>query len=480
MLELQSDTIFAVCTGPVNAAVGMIRLSGPQSKEIAESLFYSRQNNPICLLKSRYLYFGRLVSSEKEIIDEVLMVFMPGPHSFTGEDVVEIQCHGNQILISQICATLQVCSRVFAIRPAEPGEFSKRAYLNGRLNLTEAEALHDLIAAESEAMYKASLANMTGRLGNEIKQMRSDLIEAMALVEAGFEFPEEDIQTFDPQAVAALALRIYRRLLILRDSFRTSQFIESGVRVALIGPPNAGKSSLLNALMKEDRAIVHERAGTTRDTILGQIHIHGIPFILIDTAGLRETSDEIEAEGIRRSRLEIEKADVIISLFDAITRNQERLPADVLKKPILSVANKSDLLTELEATSLKKNLNFDLMISSKLGSSLVELEKLLFQKVFDHNSVQNNVLINSRQRELIKQCLINFENILSDHFRLHIRDESDLFLDSVQIFSEQFNMDEELLADDLRNMAHLFDQITGGIDSEDVLSDIFSRFCIGK
>lgn len=455
-------SIIAIATPPQNGAIGVIRLSGPEAlKSVLPFLKKTKRSDP-ARLEPRRMTFVHFVTKQDEVLDKCLAVYMPGPHTFTGEDVVELHCHGNLYLLRRIIRELLVDSE--DLRAAEPGEFSKRAFLNGKMDLSQAEAVHATISASSEAALRASLANLDGRLFRLVKQMRADLKSALALIEASFEFPEEDIQTFDPNAVKALLASVEKQLLDLKSGFRTSKILDLGVSVAIIGQPNVGKSSLSNALLVEDRSIVTDVPGTTRDVVESSKMIGGIKFVLRDTAGLRAAADFVEAIGVEKSYDEARRADIVLLLV-APPEHQAPVFNASGEQIILKVFNKIDLECRQGETfgdaarRVLATRDFDLAISAKEGFGIEALEKKLLEAAQKNKNVQNNVHTNERQNDKILKGIDIIETIKKC---------------DIEGFAE------ELVADELRRLVSTLGEITGEVTSDEVLGEVFSRFCIGK
>jgi tRNA modification GTPase len=465
MTSYYPDTIMAIATPPQNGAIGIIRLSGQKSLEAVKQHF-KPHNKDLAQFQPRKFYLGRIISDEGVLVDHALVVSMPGPHSFTGEDVVEIHCHGNQIILKKIVSEILKRQRALEIRAADPGEFTKRAFLNGKMDLTQAEAVHEIISASSEQALKGSLANLDGKLSLMIQFIRKELCEMLALVESGFEFSDQDsVATYSADALLKRFSCLSDELYFLTAAYSTSKLFDQGISVAIIGAPNVGKSSLLNALLVEDRAIVTDTAGTTRDVVEGARMIGGLRFIFKDTAGLRIATNDIEAEGIRRSHEAAEKADLVLEIFDDpdAAREPRTLKKVCSKKQLrLSVLNKIDRLSEKEMFSVKAkpDSKFDCLVSAKTRDGICLLEDLLFKTINAHYSVQNNVHINQRQHDKALAALNNIKKI------------NELIDDG--------HKNDELLAEEIRTTIGFLDEIIGTITDDDVLSQIFSRFCVGK
>lgn len=465
------DTIFAIVTAAENAPVGIVRLSGPSSLAVLKSLFRTASGAKRDVFKGRYFYYGSLVDGSGELIDRCLAVFMPGPGTFTGEDVVELQCHGNMQLLKLVLKAILGLG-IDSVRPAEAGEFSKRAFLNGRIDLAQAEAIQEIIGASSEEALRTSLMNLDGRLSAIVEGFRQELLSATALVEASFEFPEEDIATFQLADVKALLLAMQVKLSELMRSYQNSRLYDFGVQVAIAGRPNVGKSSLLNALLVEERAIVSEIAGTTRDVVEGSKTISGLKFYFKDTAGLRDTDEFIEGVGIQRARDVMAKADIILCVVDELGLDEASLPIlQQFPDKCLLVVNKVDLMLSqaLSVDTLRAfvggvlpgHQNRIFAVSAMLGTGIVDLESGLIDFCGLQKSAHNSVHINVRQLELLSSTHVQVTKL-------------------IQQISDTRVLPEELLAEELRAIASQLQRVTGEVGSDAVLGEIFDRFCIGK
>ena len=452
------DTIVALATPPGIGAIGIIRLSGEKAFSIINLLFTSKD-----LLKqpSHTIHVG-IIKNEVDNIDEVVVSLFKGPKSYTGEDVIEISCHGSPYVQQQV---MQACIAQGA-RIAKPGEFTQRAFLNGKLDLTQAEAVADLIASNTAASQKTALHNIRGGFSEVLKTLREELISFSALIELELDFSEEDVEFADRKKFYQIIESAQFTTTQLLQSFQLGNVIKNGVSVAIIGKPNAGKSTLLNTLLNENRAIVSEIAGTTRDTIEEILNINGILFRLIDTAGIREHSvDTIELIGIERSLEKMRSADVILYIFDVNEITNDELFSisnnlEVNNNKLIFVGNKADIFTNnliKEKFNSIKNVYF---ISAKNNIGINEIKEVLFKTTVSETPASESVIItNARHFEALQQVKTSLNDI-------------------------KFGLDSALTGDlmalDIRRCLHYISEITGDISNEDVLDFIFSKFCIGK
>ena len=441
-----TDTIAAIATASGAGGVGIIRISGPEARIIATAFF----TKP---LRHRYAHFAKFCDADGVEIDHGLILYFQAPNSFTGEDVVELQAHGSPVALAML---LRRCFQLGA-RHARAGEFTERAFLNHKLDLAQAEAVADLIAAQSEAAATAAVRSLEGEFSRRVEGVLSELTDLRTYVEALIDFPDEDIRFSEDQQIAARSSRLSTLLENLLTQAKRGQRLRDGLYVVIIGPPNAGKSSLLNALAQSDRAIVTAIAGTTRDVLREQITLNGVPVTLVDTAGLRISPDVIEAEGIRRAHLEIQRADLAIVLLGAdqtefdFVQLQASLPASLKR---ICVLNKADLL-DTNVVSDK------LLISTRTGSGLSELcNKILAMTGSDAVNEGSGGSFSARVRhvqalETVQQALVNAQNWLAAEHG-------------------------DLAAEELRLAQLSLSEITGAFSADDLLGKIFSSFCIGK
>ncbi|WP_127131783.1 tRNA uridine-5-carboxymethylaminomethyl(34) synthesis GTPase MnmE [Pseudoflavitalea rhizosphaerae] len=452
------DTIVALATPSGVGAIGVIRLSGPAAFSIVNELFPSKnlQQQP-----SHTLHVGFIKDAETAL-DEVVVALFKGPKSYTGEDVVEISCHGSPFIQEQV---INACVSRGA-RLAKPGEFTQRAFLHGKLDLVQAEAVADLIASNTEASRKAALHNIRGGFSAVLQGLRERMLTFSALIELELDFSQEDVEFADRTQFYNLINEAERTVQHLLQSFQLGNVIKNGVQVAIIGKPNAGKSTLLNTLLNENRAIVSDIAGTTRDTIEETLNINGILFRLIDTAGIREhTSDVIESIGVEKSLEKMRQADVVVYLFDANEMSADELATlvnDFKKQSIefLLVGNKADKSSENTLLSTYVSIDPKIFISAKSGWNVDELKNQLVEMVL-HGAVQTEgtVVTNARHQHALQQVASSLSDI---HRGLDDKIPGDL------------------LALDIRRCLHYLGEITGEISNEDRLDYIFSKFCIGK
>ncbi len=452
------DSIVALATPPGIGALGIIRLSGKKSFDIINALFPSKdlRDQP-----SHTLHVGYL-KSNNTLLDEVVVSLFKGPHSYTGEDVIEISCHGSPYNHQQV---IEACMQQGA-RLARPGEFTQRAFLNGKLDLTQAEAVADLIASNTEASRKTALHAIRGGFSEVLRDLRDQLLQFSALIELELDFSQEDVEFADRTRLYKLVKDAQRTTARLVESFRLGNVIRNGVQVAIIGKPNAGKSTLLNTLLNESRAIVSEIAGTTRDTIEEVLNIDGVLFRLIDTAGIRDHSaDAIENIGMGKSLEKMRQAHIVVYLFDVREMNVmelQKVMADFEQQQIkyLLVGNKTDAIDEQQARSTFEQIAGIIFISAKSGLHLEVLKEKLVDSVLQGTVQADDTMItNARHYHALKEVQQSLQDIRSG-------------LDN-QIASD-------LVALDIRRCLHYLGEITGEITNEDQLDYIFSKFCIGK
>ncbi len=458
-----SDTIAAPATVPGRSAIAMIRISGAEAVAITGRIF----DNPVMQRSGgRTLHHGWITDASGRHVDEVIVGVYRAPASYTGEDVTEISCHGSEYVIRRILELLVESGA----RLAEPGEFTLRAFLNGKMDLSQAESVADLIAAESAAAHGLALQQMRGGVSNQVRDLRAKLVDLASLLELELDFGEEDVEFADRTQLLELTGQIRDVVTLLCDSFRLGNALKRGIVTVIAGRPNAGKSTLLNALLEEERAIVSPIPGTTRDTIEEVIHLDGIAFRLVDTAGIREAQDQIEEIGVRRTMEKIGESAILIYVFDALALTASELQDDLakLRNPdadtsLIVVANKMDLLPEagiVEWSVREIDRERILLMSAMQGTHLRELREALVQRVRTADIPPGMPVISTAR-----------------HYEALLRVESSLA-------AVQSGLDAgtgtELVASDLRQALHWLGTITGQISSDEVLGNIFGRFCIGK
>lgn len=456
---INQETIIALATPNGLGAISVIRISGVKAIKTTEKLFKGKNNKILSKQKSHTVHLGHLLKNDHEL-DEVLITLFKGPHSYTGEDTVEISCHGSTYIQKEII-DLFIDQ---GIRVANPGEFTLRAFINGKMDLNQAEAVADLIASENEGSHKLAMQQMKSGFSNDLKKLRSELLHFSSMIELELDFSQEDVEFAERDEFKKLTNKIRSELKILIDSFQSGNVLKNGISVAIAGKPNAGKSSLLNTLLNEDKAIVSEIPGTTRDSIEDSLVIDGINFRFTDTAGLRETKDIIESKGIERTKEKIKKAKILLYLFDVNDTNIDEIKSktDSFKRKdlsILLVRNKIDLKIE------NKNLLNDLKdselieISATDSDSVSKLKNRLVDEVDILNPYTDVIISNSRHYEALIKALKAIEEVNK---------------------GLKENISGDLLSVDIRRSIEYLAEITGEITNDDVLGNIFANFCIGK
>ena len=460
---MRKDNICALATASGRGAIAVIRVSGPDAIALCDPLFQSKKKGKRLLdVESHTVHLGTFMDAQ-QLIDEVLITVFKGPHSYTGENVVEISCHGSTFIQQQI---IQLLIRE-GCRTAEPGEFTFRAFMNGKMDLSQAEAVADLISSTNEKSHHLALSQMRGGFSNEIQMLRQELIKFASLIELELDFSTEDVEFADRSQLENLLNRLKQVLRRLIDSFALGNVLKNGIPVAIVGAPNVGKSTLLNALLNEERAIVSDIAGTTRDTVEDEIVIEGIGFRFIDTAGIRDTQDTIESIGIEKTFEKIHEAKVVLYLFDAATANLREVEEDVKKlehitegKQLIVLANKIDQGDVSQIEEDFASLPNILFISAKQKEKVQSLKQLLTEKVQQGLLSNEDVVVsNSRHYEALSKALENVVQVQEG-------------LDS--------GISGDLLAMDIRQALFHLGEITGEITTDDLLDSIFRDFCIGK
>ena len=467
---IPQETIVALATPSGAGAIAIIRLSGNDAITIAAEVFDSVSGKDITKQKTHTIHLGHIMDGAKTY-DQVLLSIFKGPNSYTGENVVEISCHGSVFIQQQI---IQLLLRKGA-KMAQAGEFTLRAFLNGKLDLSQAEAVADLIASDNEANHQIAMQQMRGGFSNEIAKLREELLNFASLIELELDFAEEDVAFADRTAFNELLARIEFVLKRLLDSFAVGNVIKNGIPIAIVGEPNVGKSTLLNALLNEERAIVSDIAGTTRDTIEDELVIDGIGFRFIDTAGIRETKDVVENIGIQKTFEKIEQAQVVLFLIDSlqfIIENENKFKIEIEKiknkfpqKPVVMIINKIDFLNEEQHKLLSEKLSIinyplSISISAKQKVGIDELKNTLLSFV-NTGALHNNetIVTNSRHYDSLLKALEEIQKVK---------------------WGLDAGISSDLMAIDIRSALYFFGEITGEVTNDELLGNIFANFCIGK
>ncbi len=445
---LSQDTIAAIATPPGNGGVGIIRISGTKATEIAQQILNKS-------LKARQAIFSSFINEDKTIIDSGICLYFPGPASYTGEDTLELQGHGGSVVLNMLLQRVIL----LGARIANPGEFTERAFLNGKLDLAQAEAVADLIESTTEQSVRSAQKSMQGVFSNQINDIVSELTQLRVYVEAAIDFVDEEIDFLTDGIVETRINRLIEKIKEIKKTAKQGRLLRDGMTVVLVGKPNAGKSSLLNALVGHEAAIVTDIAGTTRDILRERIQLDGMPLHIIDTAGLRDSDNLIEQEGIRRAHLEIHKADKILLLIDVRDLEDvevlKTLPSDI---PLIKVFNKIDLINSSPKIE-KTESGYSCYISVKNDSGIDLLKSHLKESMGFNAEADNVFLARTRHIEAISVGCEFVENALSQL---------------------KINRTLELVAEDLRQAQISFAEITGTLTSDELLGKIFSSFCIGK
>lgn len=459
---MAEDTISAVITALGEGAVGIVRISGADALATAEKIFKSRSGKKLSEYQHHTLVYGHVTDADGTMVDEVLCVYMQAPHSYTAEDVVEIQSHGGIQSLKKILAlTYQN-----GARPAEAGEFTKRAFLNGRIDLTQAEAVMDIIRSRSEASLKLAVRQQNGQLAQELRKLRSKMLDVVINLEAVIDYPEEDIEDVTFDTVAGSIADTAAGIENLLAHAHTGKILREGLRTAIVGRPNVGKSSLLNALLKEERAIVSEYAGTTRDVIEEQLLLDGVPLVLADTAGIRKTEDYVEQIGVEKSRRLLQDAELVICVVDGsevLTAEDEEILQAASEKPCVIIVNKSDLEIDTTLQQLQERFGIDkvMPLSARTNEGIDRFAAWLKNYVYgSEGTLSDGVYVqNARHEELLRQALQSLQ-------------------DAQRAAQERLPYD--CIVIDVRNAIDLLGEITGDTVQDEIINEIFARFCIGK
>lgn len=460
MKTVKEDTIAAISTPSGESGISIVRLSGKDAVKIAKKIFKPRKEKNLEEAASFSTHFGFVVDPKrKEIIDEVIVSVMRAPATYTREDIVEINCHGGPVPVRR---TLELLLN-YGARLAEPGEFTKRAFLNGRIDLAQAEAVIDVIKAKTDEGLKAAVSQLKGDLSKKMYGIASALTEACVMIEANIEFPEEEIETTDLQGVKKNLLKVLSEINGLIATAESGKIIREGVKTAIVGKPNVGKSSLLNELLEEERAIVTHIPGTTRDIIEESINIGGVAFVLTDTAGIRASKDFVEKKGIERSLKSLEEADLLLVMFDGsteLTKEDTEIIKMAKGKKCIFVVNKTDLKQKIDAeTSLQGKDPAEISITKKRG--LEKLKNKMVAAVMKKGVTgkENIIITNTRHKDRLQKAGEAIERAVA---------------------SIDKGMSEEFTAVDVREALDHIGEITGRVSTEDILNKIFAEFCIGK
>ncbi|HHW67699.1 MAG: tRNA modification GTPase [Epulopiscium sp.] len=457
------DTIAAISTPPGTGGIGIIRLSGKDVFSIVNPIFRGKKNQDLSKVRSHTIHYGYIIDKEsKKTIDEVLVMVMKAPNTYTKEDIVEINCHGGIVSVRKV---LEQVLKMGA-RLAEPGEFTKRAFLNGRIDLSQAEAVIDIIEAKTDMSLSTAMDQLEGSLSHRIGEIREELLEIMAHIEAAIDYPEYDIEELGYDRVRKRIEEIRANIHRLLDTADSGKILREGVKTAIVGKPNVGKSSLLNALLREQRAIVTNIPGTTRDVLEEYINISGVPFKLIDTAGIRETEDVVEQIGVNRSKEIIESADLIIMILDlstSLTEEDMYIMNLIENKKKLVLLNKTDLPAKLDKNEIYNRFtqNEILEISAKNREDIERLEETLKEMFMTGKiNMEESIMITNLRH---KDALIKADECLKD-----------------ALSTIDMEMPEDCLSIDLTNAYKYLGEITGESVQDDLIQKIFSQFCLGK
>ena len=458
---MKTDTIAAIATAMSNSGIGIVRISGDEALDVADRIFRPKKGSrKVSDMETHTIHYGYVTDGD-EVIDEVMLLIMKAPRSYTCEDTIEIDCHGGVLVMKKILETVLK----YGARPAEPGEFTKRAFLNGRIDLSQAESVIDVINAQNELALKSSVSQLQGAVLEKIKAIRAVVLHELAFIESALDDPEHVSLEGYPEQLHEIMSDAHSKVKKLLDSSDNGKMLKEGINTAIVGKPNAGKSSLLNILVGEERAIVTEIAGTTRDILQEQIQIGGIGLNVIDTAGIRDTEDIVEKIGVNKSREYIEKADLIIYVVDSSTEldeNDQEIIEAIRNKKAIVLLNKSDLDAKTDASVLQTQLNKPILsISAKNNTGIHELETLIEEMFFSGKlSFNDEVYItNIRQKNALAEAQNSLKMVLQS-----IAD----------------GMPEDFFTIDMMNAYEALGTIIGESVGEDLVNEIFSKFCMGK
>ena len=455
------DTIAAIATAPGEGGIGIIRISGEKSLQVAQSIFKSKSGKMIKDYNARTLIYGTVVDNEK-VIDEVLVAYMKGPNSYTAEDVIEINCHGGFISVKKILEL--ILSK--GVRLAEAGEVTKRAFLNGRIDLSQAEAIIDVIKSKTDMAHEVAQSQLEGSLAKKIKDLRMNVTEVLAHLEVSIDFAEEDVEEITYQTLEEKALELRNEIKKLYDTAESGKILRDGLKTVIVGKPNVGKSSLLNSILGENRAIVTDIAGTTRDVIEEFVNIKGIPLKIVDTAGIRETEDVVEKIGVEKSRESFSTADLVIMVLDASRKLSEEdmeILESLKNKKTIVLLNKMDLEPQIELEKIEEFVNSEdiIKISALKHQGIEELQDKIEAMVY-HGSVKNSsnlMITNSRHKDALFKAYESINDAIS---------------------AIEQRMPYDFIEVDFKNIWDYLGYINGDTVREDLLDTIFANFCIGK
>lgn len=455
------DTIAAIATAPGEGGIGIVRISGEKSLEVAQSIFKSKSGKMIKDYNTRTLIYGKIVDGEK-VIDEVLVAYMKGPNSYTAEDVIEINCHGGFISVKKILEL--ILSK--GVRIADAGEFTKRAFLNGRIDLSQAEAIIDVIKSKTDMAHEVAQNQLEGSLAKKIKDLRMNVTEVLAHLEVSIDFAEEDVEEITYQTLEEKSLELRNEIKKLYDTAESGKILRDGLKTVIVGKPNVGKSSLLNSILGENRAIVTDIAGTTRDVIEEFVNIKGIPLKIVDTAGIRETEDVVEKIGVEKSRESFSTADLVIMVLDASRKLSEEdmeILESIKNKKTIVLLNKVDLEAQIELEKIKEFVSSDdiIEISALKNQGIEKLQDKIESMVYQ-GSVKNSsnlMITNSRHKDALFKAYESINDAIS---------------------AIEQRMPYDFIEVDFKNIWDYLGYINGDTVREDLLDTIFANFCIGK
>lgn len=458
---MKTDTIAAIATAMSNSGIGIVRISGDEALEVADRIFVSKKGNKkVSEMASHTIHYGYVKDGE-DIVDEVMLLIMKAPNSYTTEDTIEIDCHGGVLVMQKILETVLK----YGARAAEPGEFTKRAFLNGRIDLSQAESVIDIINAKNDFALQSSVSQLRGSVLEKIKDLRAAIIHEIAFIESALDDPEHvDIESY-PQKLLITVNSLWKTVDKMLESADNGRVLREGINTVIVGKPNAGKSSLLNTLVGQERAIVTDIAGTTRDILEEQIRLRGISLNVIDTAGIRDTDDVVEQIGVNKSREYVEKADLVIYVVDSSTpldENDEEIIASIQDKNAIILLNKSDLHQVTTKEILKEKIDRKTIeISAKEQTGIEELETAI-QEMFFHGKISFNdevYITNVRHKNALEETAKSLQMVIN---------------------SIENGMPEDFFSIDLMNAYEELGSIIGESVGEDLVNEIFSKFCMGK